>query len=552
MVSLEEIVNSNEIGALASDIMNDLEDSTDPEYEPKKKLLDKVDIAVEKVSAEANRTYDSLLKRKKPHSYAAKSAKDAINSYKHINTHPRLLAEKDIYDLREAYRLKLAGEPYYSLLYSIPRKCYNDYWEAKKVFSSTLTQIIKALLLHNITSGRPIEWGSKALEETKDPELLTYHLIYLLDQKEDKAKIKSKFRRYVELYCESEKTEIGCDELVQKLEEQEYGLLFNDDVKSFLYSSFNNNDLFRYIMLKKYFERFGDQAKVLETQKIAAYTFENEPWLIYDYLQNVISPDFLKEAFKAKKWEDIGRLDIHFKTAVHMFKTIPRKFREGTPEPIERNIARYNKNKGDFYYKFATKLEDFKKALEAYDSAKKILEKISAGHGSDQELIKEQRKHLENRIKDVSSCKRDAELVEMFLDSKPEDIISADWDIFKEYFEKLEKKLTELTDPHVYLRKLECKTFKWFDAYIEKTKRDLEKDTMQIHGNEAELESGSPRKHVYKTVRENALKVEKVKARYDFVRSKIENMFGKIDEKRKKYLKHLNNVIEGLEKSKNG
>jgi hypothetical protein len=219
---------------------------------------------------------------------------------------------------------------------------------------------------------------SLALDRTKDSELLTHHLIYLMRNNESEGTIKDKFSEFVRQYYEIRKSNVKDAKLQAKLSNT--GLIAADkEVMDFLHQSYQVPDevvalddtFAKYLMLYEYTKRFGNIDEQIEICEKACDSF-SDPIFVINYFETCISSEFLKQVAEAKDPKQIAKYEAHSKKAFDLFNAPPM------PKTETLLYARTELMWGDYYFLRANKSSDFSKALKYYRNADSIFEALKS------------------------------------------------------------------------------------------------------------------------------------------------------------------------------
>jgi hypothetical protein len=358
MATYEQIAKPEEgqklkLGTLAIELERELKTQPDA---VKQIMKDEIEDAVHDVAGKAFTALDEALKNS-AYSLAAKRAVAEIDKRKSLSTHPRLIAEKEVYQLKDWVLKKYEKDNYRDWQSIVQEKhSWSDGDESKPYVAKRHTAIMKSLLLQEILADEAVRDEAKEqalLKETADTDLLTYQILYMLDKKsgteEEKKKIKAKFDALVQSWKKDYKAE---DKTHVQIIEEFYN---NNDW---------GNDPVTHLMLRQYVEEFGNMGQQLDMHRRVAEKFKSEPWFVYDYLQKATSAYNLMLDMVGKDAEKTKKVAEHAKNAISLFFNIQSQ--------DEKKTARYNRNAGHLYFNFGFKTADFEKSKEYYKKANEL------------------------------------------------------------------------------------------------------------------------------------------------------------------------------------
>jgi hypothetical protein len=427
---------------------------------------------------------------------------DAVNSAVHelqnsvVAEHPRIKAEIEIYGLRDGYRRKQAKYEV-KLNYNkkenekTPLQRYHEqYDKASKIGQKTLVQILKSLMLQKLLddsngqNSKEIfsnEDLNDALEdsEKKDAELLTYHLLYLLDKKPESDKIKPMFSDFIRMKYTQ-----------QDVPQKEIFEASKDERKPV----YESRDLLELIMLKKYVAKYGDFSQKLDIYSEIADILTHESWVQMDYIELGLTDDFIAGVDNVA----LNELIEHFKTKgfePHFQKMHDLLIALESNSDAGIELQRHNKLIGDWHLKYGAKAEHFKKALAAYKKAEYItipLERIEEYSCAVEDIISQQ---------DLAK-----------IDWKD---LTNKWQLLADYLDK--KNLC-------YMQELKQKLKAKHEEYAERVKDELFPCARKIEDYKSDLKNPKADSQDIEILRKNCLYFERVRKQVHIVNKKVESL----------------------------
>ncbi|MBW2994864.1 hypothetical protein KY312_00790 [Candidatus Woesearchaeota archaeon] len=425
MVTLAELARCENYGEISPKLEHDISVNK-YDRDIKQKILNVINEEVKKTLEEAKTAYA----QKKLY-----ETRKILQRNRKIKDHTRLLAQEDIYFLREAYIQKESGENHKNLLAEVKRKSWNDYFKIdplEKGSKENKEHVYKAFFLNSLTNERISEAGFEDIvKESNDLELLTYHLILEAEMKESKEQLEESFQRFAEHYIAKKQNK----ELRKKLDNKEIS-----PIEFIIESLDESDDIFQGIAVRNYLKKKGNFRYELKLDKKLVTTYKNEHWLVYDYLKrlcntnvaniaNVISKEKPETAKQVAK-----ELEDHMDTARAHFNSIPA---------YERKKTGYKRAAANYYNSIGTEASHFEKAK----NLRKGLPKNGDEYGnvdtqvcSEIEELLNGKRHDWKVLKNFSSIKKELGKFHLYVITKKQEI--CEW--FKRWQEgPMKKKLLE-------------------------------------------------------------------------------------------------------------